>query len=122
MTHPVALFAALAIAHLVADFPLQGEFLSRAKNVSAPLPGVPWRTALWSHAAIQGGGVWLVLALLAPAHRLDAPFLGLAEMVIHATLDHLKCKGLLGEGEDAFNRDQFFHLACKGVWVLATLV
>lgn len=37
-----ALFAALVAGHALADYPLQGDFLARAKNRAAPIPGVPW--------------------------------------------------------------------------------
>jgi hypothetical protein len=32
----------LIAGHALADYPLQGDFLSRAKNRSAPIPGFPW--------------------------------------------------------------------------------
>ena len=32
----------LLAAHALADYPLQGDFLSKAKNRFAPLIGVPW--------------------------------------------------------------------------------
>jgi hypothetical protein len=36
------LFGALVAAHALCDYPLQGDFLARAKNRAAPIAGVPW--------------------------------------------------------------------------------
>ena len=32
----------LMVGHALADYPLQGDFLAKAKNRTAPIPGVPW--------------------------------------------------------------------------------
>lgn len=32
----------LLAGHALCDYPLQGDFLAKAKNRAAPLPGVPW--------------------------------------------------------------------------------
>ena len=97
------LFALMVFAHALGDYPLQGEFLSRAKNRANPVPGVPWYQALAAHSIIQGGLVGLVTGSL---------WLGLAETVAHAVIDDAKCTGKL-----AFNQDQALHIACKIVWV-----
>ena len=96
-------FALLVAAHALCDYPLQGDFLARAKSRSAPLPGVPWYQALGAHAAIHGGAVGLVTGSLA---------LGLSEAVAHAAIDDLKCRGRI-----SYNTDQELHLACKAAWV-----
>lgn len=96
------LFALLA-AHAVADYPLQGDFLSRAKNRFAPVPGVPWWQGLGAHALIHGGAVYLITGSL---------WLGLAEMAVHAVIDDTKCAGRI-----SFNTDQALHVACKCMWV-----
>jgi len=96
---------ALLVVHLLCDFPLQGDFLSKAKNHKMPIAGVPWSTALSSHAAIHAGGVWLITGSLT---------LGLIEFVAHTLIDYAKCDGRL-----SFNMDQALHLACKGGYVLA---
>jgi hypothetical protein len=57
---PVLLLIALLTAHALADYPLQGDFLSKAKNRMAPIPGVPWRQALGAHAFIHAGAVALI--------------------------------------------------------------
>jgi Protein of unknown function (DUF3307) len=94
---------ALVGAHCLADYPLQGDFLSKAKNRMAPIPGVPWQQALGAHVTIQGAfvamltGVWWLFFL---------------EATIHWFTDDAKCRGRI-----SFNQDQAIHLACKAAWV-----
>lgn len=95
-------FALLCVAHFLADYPLQGDFLSKAKNRFAPIPGVPWYQALGAHAIIQGGLVWLITG--------NALF-GALETIIHAVTDDAKCAGRIN-----FNADQAIHIACKAIW------
>ena len=95
--------ALLLAAHAVADYPLQGDFLAKAKNRRAPLQGVPWWQALGAHAAIHAGFVGIITGLLA---------LGVAEAVAHFVIDDLKCRGRIG-----FNVDQYLHVLCKVLWV-----
>lgn len=92
----------LIIGHLVCDYPLQGDFLSKAKNHRVPIAGVPWYLALVSHAAIQGAAVMLFTG------RAD---LAIAETAAHALIDFGKCDGRFG-----FLADQLLHVACKVVW------
>lgn len=106
--NPLAMLAALIAAHALCDYPLQGDFLAKAKNRAMPIPGVPWFQALGAHAAIHGGAVGLVTGLW---------WLGVAEAVSHFVIDDLKCRGKL-----SFNGDQAVHLACKVVWVAAVVV
>jgi hypothetical protein len=99
-----ALFGALVVAHAICDYPLQGDFLARAKNRTAPLQGVPWYQALGAHAIIHGGAVALLTGV---------PLLGLAEVAVHALTDDAKCTGKIG-----FNTDQAIHVACKLAWAI----
>lgn len=94
----------LLVGHALADYPLQGDFLSKAKNRAMPIPGVPWWQALGAHATIHGGVVGLVTGTW---------WLGVAEAVVHAITDDAKCKGRI-----SFNQDQAIHIACKVAWVL----
>ena len=94
--------AALLGAHAVADYPLQGDFLARAKNRHAPIPGVPWYQALIAHAAIHG----LAVGIITRSVRL-----GVAETVVHAVIDDVKCSGLI-----TYNQDQLLHALCKAFW------
>lgn len=105
---PVAMFCGLIAAHALCDYPLQGDFLAKAKNRLAPIPGVPWWQALGAHAAIHGGAVALVTGVW---------WLGLLEVVAHFVIDDLKCSGRLGTGAKAFNLDQIGHVICKAAWV-----
>jgi hypothetical protein len=95
------LFAMIG-AHALADYPLQGDFLAKAKNRAAPIPGVPRWQALGAHAVIHGAAVAAIT---------KSPALGIAETVVHAITDDLKCNGRL-----SYNQDQAIHLACKVVW------
>lgn len=94
----------LLVAHALCDYPLQGDFLARAKNRMSPIPGVPWYQALGAHALIHGGAV---------AFLTSNVWLGLAEIVAHFVIDDLKCRGRIG-----FNTDQALHVACKLLWVV----
>lgn len=98
----LTMFFKLVAAHALADYPLQGDFLSKAKNRAAPIPGVPWYQALGAHAIIHGGAVLTITG---------SPAMGLAETVLHALTDDAKCKGRL-----TFNQDQAIHLGCKVLW------
>ena len=93
-------------AHALADYPLQGDFLAKAKNRKAPIPGVPWYQALGAHAIIHGAAVAIITG---------KPALGVAEAVVHAITDDLKCRGKL-----SYNQDQAIHVACKVIWWLAS--
>jgi hypothetical protein len=100
----VGMCALLVAAHALADYPLQGEFLARAKNRFQPLPGVPWYQAMGAHAAIHGGMVGLITGSV---------LLGLLEALLHFAIDDAKCARRIG-----FNTDQALHVACKLVWVV----
>lgn len=101
------LFLVMVGVHALCDYPLQGDFLAKAKNRSAPIPGVPWWQAMAAHAAIQALGVGLATG--------SAP-LALAEFVAHFVIDDCKCAGKL-----SYNQDQALHLACKALWCVIYL-
>lgn len=94
-------------AHALADYPLQGDFLARAKNRMAPLMGVPWQQALGAHALIHALFVLLITQVV---------WLALFELVAHAVIDDLKCRGRI-----SFNADQALHALCKVGYVLVLL-
>lgn len=106
--HIATIAALLVFGHCLADYPLQGDFLAKAKNHKAPIPGVPWPTALLAHAAIHAGVVLLVTGSL---------WFALAEFVGHAVIDHTKCAGRIG-----FNTDQGLHLAMKAAYIAALAI
>lgn len=104
---PLILLFSLLFWHCLADYPLQGDFLSKAKNHTNPIPGVPFYQALGAHSLIQGAGVAVLTGNL---------WLGCAEAVTHAIIDYLKCDGKL-----TYNQDQFIHVGCKVIWVMLAI-
>ena len=104
----IELFALLLFAHFLFDYPLQGDWLARAKNRHDPIPHVPWYQAMFAHTAMHGMAVWIITGI---------PLLGLAEMAIHWITDDLKL-----QGELTFNQDQAIHIVCKAVWAVITVL
>ncbi len=115
---PDGLFAALAllfaftIGHALADFPLQGDFLSRGKNRNAPPPSLAdgrttpanlWVYLMSAHCLIHAGFVWLLTGYAV---------LAFAEFVLHWIIDVAKC-----EGHTSFAVDQWLHIATKAIYV-----
>lgn len=95
-------FSLMIGLHMLADYPLQGDFLSKAKNRRSPIPGVPWWQALWAHSIIHGLAVGIITRRLS---------FGVAETLVHAWTDDAKCRGRL-----TYNQDQAIHLVCKAIW------
>lgn len=92
-------FFALIVGHALADYPLQGDFMAKAKNPTAPIPGVPWWIVMAAHCMIHAGWVAMVTGSV---------WLGMAEFVAHFLIDSCKCYGKYG-----FAEDQLLHVACK---------
>lgn len=90
--------------HAIADYPLQGDFLAKAKNHTAPIPGIDWWIALLNHSAIHAVGVAFITG--------SVP-LACAEFVLHSVTDWLKCDGRI-----SFRVDQAVHVGCKLIWAL----
>lgn len=89
-------------AHWVCDYPLQGEFLSTAKQKG------PLRVYhLTAHAGIHGAAVALVTGNV---------WLGLAEWTAHTVIDEMKVKG-----KTTFEIDQILHIVCKVAWWLVVI-
>lgn len=103
MEEILVLFGVLVFFHFLADFPLQGDFLARAKNSQNPIPDIPWWIALSGHSFIHAGfvfaatGSWVCLV---------------GEFVVHWITDDEKSKG-----EITFATDQAIHIGAKIVWV-----
>ena len=100
----VPLLAVLMAVHFLLDYPLQGDFLSKAKNPANPIPGVPWTQAMFAHCTLHGVGVALVTGVF---------WLGFVESLIHWVTDVAKCKGKI-----SYHTDQFIHYGCKVVYAL----
>lgn len=84
-------------AHWICDYPLQGQFLSDAKQ-KGPLRAYH----LVAHAGIQGAAVALVTGNV---------WLGLAEWLAHTIIDELKVRA-----RTTFALDQALHIVCKVIW------
>ncbi|NNE93130.1 MAG: DUF3307 domain-containing protein [Verrucomicrobiales bacterium] len=106
------LFFALAIGHALADFPLQGEFLSIGKNRNIPAPKLAdgdespkrlWIYLMSAHSLIHAGFVWMITG---------SALLGFFEFVLHWIIDALKC-----EGRTTFETDQLLHLLSKVLYI-----
>jgi hypothetical protein len=97
--------ALLIFGHALGDYPLQGSFLARAKDRTAPVEGVPWYQAMAAHSVIHGGLVGLITGSVV---------LGVCETVCHAAIDDAKCTGRVG-----LEQDQGLHIMCKVAWVAA---
>ena len=85
--------------HFIADFPLQGSYLSSVKCLK---DGKDWPLYMLAHCWIQGLGVYLLTGSL---------ILGVLEIVVHFFIDVMKCKGRLNIWDD-----QIAHIICKIVW------
>lgn len=97
-------------AHALLDYPLQGDWLSKAKNPTLNLvPGETiWPMALGSHVLIQALGVKIVTG--------SWTFAAL-EFVIHFATDYAKCRGAFG-----YNVDQIIHVGTKVLFFALLLI
>lgn len=98
----IEIFGLLVFGHMLADYPLQGQFLSVAKNRHNPLCGVPWEQGLLAHCVIHAGFVGIITGSI---------WLALIELVAHAIIDDTKCANRL-----SFRQDQALHIGCKALW------
>ncbi|TAX45946.1 DUF3307 domain-containing protein (plasmid) [Rhizobium leguminosarum] len=96
--HYLMLALLLLGAHWLCDYPLQGQFLSDAKQ-SGPLRVYH----LIAHSGIQGAGVAVVTG---------NAWVGLLEWLAHTTIDEAKVRG-----KTTFAQDQALHIFCKAVWL-----
>ncbi|HEX7906692.1 MAG TPA: DUF3307 domain-containing protein [Paraburkholderia sp.] len=92
----------LVVGHSLADYPLQGDFLANGKNRNTPLGKMFWPHALFAHSMVHAGFVALFTGSIT---------LGVAEGVVHAVTDFLKC-----ENRISLRVDQTVHFACKVLW------
>lgn len=94
----------LLAGHALADYPLQGDFISKGKCRRSAFPGIPWQWILFWHAMIHAGFVGLITGYVG---------LGIIELILHMIIDILKC-----EGKTSFNTDQLAHVVCKFAYVV----
>lgn len=97
----------LCVGHSLADYPLQGDFLAQGKNRNTAIGKIFWPYCLSSHATIHAGFVFVITGSM---------WLAVAEFVIHATTDWLKC-----ENKISMFTDQIVHYICKILWAILTL-
>lgn len=90
-------------AHWVCDYPLQGDFLAKAK-FDGPLRFYH----LIAHAGIHGAAVALVTGNV---------WLGLCEWAAHTVIDELKVMG-----KTSFAIDQALHILCKAIWIIVLVM
>lgn len=102
----------LIAGHFIADYPLQSDFIAKAKNRHNPMgyipagqtPQVHWPFVLTAHAATHAGAVTLATGSVG---------LGCAEFVVHWLIDFAKC-----EKWTSIYTDQGLHISCKIAWWL----
>jgi len=97
----------LFAGHALCDYPLQGPFLSEAKNQVKPILGIPWYQALGAHALIHAGMVYLITGVYTFA---------VCEFAIHFWTDYAKSAKRI-----TFNQDQAIHYGCKVAWAILCL-
>lgn len=97
----------LLVGHALADYPLQGPFLSEAKNRYTAIGRQFWHWALPAHGLIHGGFVALATG---------SALLGAAEACAHMAIDYAKCAGRI-----SLNVDQWLHIGCKALWAALAL-
>jgi hypothetical protein len=102
----ISIIILLLLWHALADFPLQGDFLSRAKDPTG-IGNVIWPWCMGAHCMIQAGGVYLITGAWQVA---------VFEFATHWVIDWTKCRGRI-----SFNTDQVLHLVGKLV-IVAYLV
>lgn len=102
------LFLILMGFHFIADYPLQGDFLSKAKNPWNRIPGIPWHHAMMAHCGIHALFVGLITGSL---------LLAVLELILHFIIDTVKCASKI-----SFTTDQNFHTFCKLFWAYIAVV
>lgn len=102
---PYSLLFALLIAHAVADYPLQGEYLAKAKIPSKQNGYADWVIPLTAHSLIHAGAVWLLTQCI---------WLGIIELILHWVIDLIK-----GINRITLMQDQLLHVCCKILYVFS---
>ena len=111
MVELLILLAALALGHMVADFPMQTDHIAKMKNrhrapdpPAGQTPQAVWPHVLTAHAGVHASAVWIITGLW---------WLAVAELICHWCIDFAKCENWTG-----IHTDQTLHYACKAVWVV----
>jgi hypothetical protein len=110
MPYPITLFLLLVFFHVLADYPLQGDFLAKGKNHLAPITGIPWYHCLTAHAIVHAGFVGLAM---------NSVEFAIMEFSAHWVIDFCKSDKVFGNRPHlAYNIDQAMHIVCKLIWVI----
>lgn len=101
-----AMIVALVLAHLVADYTLQGDNVATGKNrnLDPAKFGVPWYYWMAGHAATQA----LLVGFIC-----NSMLFGMIEFVLHFVIDTGKCEKKYG-----IHVDQALHIICKIAYVV----
>lgn len=99
----VAAFFTLLFAHFLMDFPLQGNYLAKAKS-RVEATNRDWIYHLGAHAFLHAFPVYLILGVW---------WIAALEFVAHFAIDDAKCRGEL-----TLIQDQGLHIGCKVLWVM----
>jgi Protein of unknown function (DUF3307) len=90
----------LVVAHILLDYPWQGDYMAKIKN---PVNCQYWWLPMTYHALLHAVAVdWAT----------EMPACAIIEFFAHWWIDYLKCKGKFGE-----LADQLLHLLCKAIYV-----
>ena len=92
----------LLLGHRLADYPIEGDFLTRGKANLTAQEIKKWPMELTIHSFIHGITVGLLTA---------STLLGVFEFVIHWIVDYIKFNGYFD-----VDTDQFIHVMCKVLW------
>lgn len=99
----LTLFMKLLIGHTLADFVLQSEFMSAAKNRhTTPYKDVPWWIIMSYHCLIHAAMVSIVAGSWS---------IGVLEFIVHFMIDTWRC-----DKEYSFLVDQVLHILFKVLW------
>lgn len=114
----LTLLLLLIWSHCLADYPLQGPYISEAKNRNTKLGEDIWWFILPTHAAIHAGFVGLLFAMYGfmmhvPGWEMLAMLFAGCELFSHTIIDYDKC-----DGELTHAQDQLAHIFCKVVYVI----
>lgn len=104
MSEGLMLWLMLLGAHWVADYPLQGDFLAKAKGDNLMFGETMRQYHLIAHAGIHGAAVALVTGSVV---------FGFVEWGLHALIDELKVRRVT-----SFKVDQALHIACKFTYLI----
>lgn len=94
----------LLFVHFLADFPLQGDFLSQAKSPTSNFKNIDPFLCMMIHCFIQAMFVFVVTG---------SPALALIEYNIHGALDIAKCANRI-----SFRQDQLLHILSKVIYTI----